>query len=242
MNKKLSHLKGFIAEEICKFHIKRAGFKIINSGKEWFDKDLADELVYNKSDSNNHTLNIFNKIIAKLPDFMIWRNLEEEDIEYKFVEVKYRKKLDKKSFVPSVTKKGYPYLKYECNNPKDDSLNVYKYMKNLEKLMILENDSLTNDLRNIEFYIYLVTSSDMEKKTNIYFGKVFGSFEKGYVVYFHEPKEVSERFGDVWKNYLDVANYLLDKKKIDKLYENESMLVYEDYKFTQEHIHTMLLS
>ena len=66
-------IKGLIAEEVFKFHIKRAGF------------------------------NIFNNIIAKLPDFMIWRDSQtSDDIEYKFVGVKFRAKLDSKVFVPTV--------------------------------------------------------------------------------------------------------------------------------------------
>ena len=236
-----TNIKGFIAEEICKFHLKRSGFNIINSGKEWFDKDLANKLTQQKPDNGNHTLNIFNNIIAKLPDFMIWRDLDnEKDIEYKFVEVKYRKTLDPKVFVPS-TVKGNPCLIYTCKDSKNDSLQVYKYMQNLENLMSLENKAL-DDLSNIEFYIYLVTNNDLNNHTNIFFGKVFGSEKKGYSVYFYAPNEVSVKFGYIWTNYMDVAKYLLENKKIENLYKREDLFIHEDYEFLQEHIKTMILS
>lgn len=242
MLNKSTNIKGFIAEEICKFHLNRAGFNIINSGKEWFDKDLADKLTQQKPANGNHTLNIFNNIIAKLPDFMIWRNSDKQkDIEYKFVEVKYRKTLDAKVFISSTDRSGYPYLKYTCKDATNDSLQVFKYMQNLENLMSLENSSL-DDLAKIEFYIYLITSDDLNNNTNILFGKVFGSKAKGYSIYFYAPNEVSVKFGNVWTNYLNVADYLLEHKKIDSLYAKESLYIHEEYEFLQKHIKNVILN
>jgi len=234
-------IKGFIAEEICKFHLQRAGFNIINSGKEWFDKDLADRLTQQAPKKKNATLNIFNNIIAKLPDFMIWRESDGSDeIEYKFVEVKYRANIDSKIFVPTVTQSGDKYLKYTCNDPKKDPLKVYKYMYNLERLMHLEYGE-HSDLSKIEFYIYLVTSSDTDAKTNIYFGKVYGSASKGYKIYFYAPQEVSSKFGQVWTNYLDVAKHLLDTK-VDILYKREPLFMGESYEYLQQQIKNIILN
>jgi len=240
MINKSQHVKGFIAEEICKFHLKRAGFNIINSGKEWFDKDLADKLITQKNDNNNFTLRIFNDIIAKLPDFMIWKD-DEKKIDYKFVEVKYRAMLDSKYFEDTIIKDGSPCIKYRCKNKKDDPLQVYKYMENLESIMYLV-DSKLNNIKDIEFYIYLVTRKDLNGKTNILFGKVFGNKKTGYTVYFYTPDIVAKKFSATWNNYLKVSQYLIGENKIDLIYDKEEFLVHENFEFIQEYIKTMILS
>ena len=237
-----THIKGFIAENLCRFHLQRAGFNIINSGKEWFDKELANKLTQQTPAVENTTLQVFNNIIARLPDFMIWKESKKKaDIDYKFVEVKYREKLDSKVFVASKDSKGYFYLKYKCKDAENDSLQVYKYMYNLERLMLLQNGALSN-LRDIEFYIYLVTRCDLQGNTNIYYGKVYGNSTAGYSIYFYAPKEVSQKFGNVWKNYIEVAEYLLENKKIETLYDKEMLYTHEDYEFLQRHIKNVVLS
>ncbi len=240
MINKSMHVKGFIAEEICKFHLKRAGFNLINSGKEWLDKDLADKLITKQPSKDEFTLKIFNDIIAKLPDFMIWKD-NEEKIDYSFVEVKYRKKLDKNFFKQTSKRDGTPYISYKCKNKNNDPLNVYKYMENLENIMHLVDDKL-NSLGDIDFYIYLVTREDLTGKTNILFGKVFGDKTKGYKVYFYTPDIVGKYFSKTWENYLDVSNYLINNNKIDSLYDKEALFIHEDFEFIQQHIKTMILS
>ena len=125
--KKELYLRGLIAEEICKFHLKRSGFNIINSGKEWFDKELANNLLVSAPKKSNLTLRIFNDIIAKLPDFMIWKSGDDE-IDYKFVEVKYRKILNPKIFKKSIKKDKTPYIKYKCTKYNDTTSSLYDYI------------------------------------------------------------------------------------------------------------------
>ncbi|MFA9374997.1 MAG: hypothetical protein ACERKK_12665 [Poseidonibacter sp.] len=238
MENESSNLKGFIAEEICKFHLRKAGYNIIDSGKEYYDQELADKLIkYPKED--NHTLNIFNNIIAKLPDMMVWKD-GEDDIDYRYVEVKYRNKLSKKYFTKEVNgNNSLPYLSYKINQNDAYELGLYKYMTNLENLMKIQNPKLT-DLRQIQFYVYLVTYEDFDGKPNIYLGKVFGSKDTYYKVYFYESKEVHTY--QEWANYKTIANYLLKNDVIRKIYDKEILFTNENNSNIKDIIQSIIFS
>lgn len=232
-----NNLKGLIAEEFCRFHLSKSGFNIINSGKEWFDKDLADTLIDRKAKKSNIPLLIFNNIISKLPDFMIWRETEEK-IEYKYVEVKYRAKLDPQYFKNKLTKHNIPYIRYECSE-KNDPLEIYKYIENLQNLKQIINET-KHQINDAEFYIYLVTNSNLEDRPDILFGKVFGDGNSGYSVYFYTPSIVEKSFNQTWPNYKSIANYLIENK-IETIYSKEFLLENESMDTIKKFIKTTIL-
>ena len=118
-----------------------------------------------------------------------------------------------------------------------DELNIYKYISNLQRLMLLiSEDDL--GVESIELYIYLITQNDLDDNTS----KVFGDSDSGYQIYFYSPETITDNFSSIWENYQSVAEYLLLEKRVDKIFEKERYLLHESIEYVQEHIKRMILN
>ena len=192
----LNSLKGKIGEEIAKYHFEKIGFKVIKTGKEeLFSKDLANLAGNFKSSkfqnkSTQLVFEIYNKILSKLPDLLIYKN-SENGLMIKFVEVKYRK-----------TFKKDKTLIIDENN---DDLQIKKYLDNLDnlyKLLGLDKDSVYQNWPDV--FVYLLTND------NIYFGKVFKKDNK-YELPLLTPSEVEKKYSKNWPGFRDVAEELINE-------------------------------
>jgi len=192
----LNSLKGKIGEEIAKYHFEKIGFKVIKTGKEeLFSKDLANLAGNFKSSkfqnkSTQLVFEIYNKILSKLPDLLIYKN-SENGLMIKFVEVKYRK-----------TFKKDKTLIIDENN---DDLQIKKYLDNLDnlyKLLGLDKDSVYQNWPDV--FVYLLTND------NIYFGKVFKKDNK-YELPLLTPSEVEKKYSKNWPGFKSVAEQLINE-------------------------------
>lgn len=216
---KTTFIKGLIAEEIAKFHFQNMDFKIIHTGKESLDSDLANvsnSINSFKNNENENTFDIYNSILSKLPDFMIWKN--SNNFEHKFVEVKYRKSLSNIKF----TNKGFEY-KVDFSHDSGDILDLRKYFLNLDKLFsMLDN---TKD-RWIDLYVYLVLSEDNHSEPNIFYGKVYKNKDHFKVDFFNiEHIDKTPNISFNWPNYKKIAEYITNNKPLFELFDKTELLI-----------------
>ena len=187
-NFKINHLKGKFAEDIAIYHFESMDFKVIKTGKEeLYSKELSN--VANKhnnkrdfqNNSNYIVFKIFNDVLSKLPDLLIYK--EADNFMIKFVEVKYRKIINQNN------------LKNFRVDEQKDELDLKKYFDNLDRLYKL----IFSDNKWPDIYVYLVTSDE------IYFGKVYKNKDH-YKVEFLTSQEVTTRFSKNWPNYKQIAD------------------------------------
>lgn len=212
-------IKGLIAEEIAKFHFENMGFNIIHTGKESFDKELADasySIDKFKNIENANTFQIYNTILSKLPDFMIWKN--SNDFEHKFVEVKYRKSLPNMHY----TQKGFLY-KVDFGGECEDVLDLRKYFLNLDRLFsFLENPKG----KWIDLYVYLILLDEKSNQPNIYYGKVWKNSDCFKVDFFNiEYIDNTQNISSNWPNYKKIAQYILQNKPLFELFNQTELMI-----------------
>lgn len=214
-----SFIKGLIAEEIAKFHFENMGFNIIHTGKESLDSDLANvsnSIKKFKNYENENIFNIYNTILSKLPDFMIWKN--NNDFEHKFVEVKYRKSLAKINF----TKKGFFY-KVDFNENSEDILKLRKYFLNLDNLFSMIK---TKNEEWIDLYVYLILIDEKNNQPNIFYGKVYKNNDHFKVDFFNvEHIDKTPKISFNWPNYKKIAEYITKNKPLFELFEKTELLI-----------------
>lgn len=184
----IHQLKGFIAEEIAKYHMLKLEYEVVPIGREKIEPELSNLLLYLRGNMGHvnslsqNSFNLFENTISKLPDFAVWKvdtSNAANKMTFRFLEVKYRSVVKK-------LKKHKSEDKYSLNiSIKDDGneLLIHKYIKNLTNLYgIASQDSDTN-INNIEFYIYLITILDNKYVPMI--GKVQTSGYSDYFTYLY---------------------------------------------------------
>lgn len=202
----LQLLKGKIAEEIAKYHFEQMNFKVVRTGKEMLFKDLI-ELEGNKDFDKNLVFNIYNKILSKLPDFIIYKNEDSKKI-MAFVEVKYRKHLN---LEPFKRENGYEYALHIYSNAKNneivENLEILKYINNLKHLHTIAN----NTKYLVDFYVYLIANN------NIYFGRVYENNDENkkgvgdYTLKLLTPEGVEKKY-DNWPGFKKIAEDKIKKE------------------------------
>ena len=193
----LNSLKGKIGEEIAKYHFEKIGFKVIKTGKEeLFSKDLANlagnlQLAKFQNKSTQLVFEIYNKILSKLPDLLIYKN-SKNGLMIKFVEVKYRKVFNFKEKILVIDKNR-------------DDLQIKKYLDNLDNLYTILGLNENNSYQNWpDVFVYLLTND------NIYFGKVFKKDNK-YELPLLTPSEVEKKYAKNWPGFRDIAEELINE-------------------------------
>lgn len=210
------------------------GFKVIHTGKESLDKDLADnsyKVNSFKNIENGNTFQLYNQILAKLPDFMIWKHNDEE-FEHKFVEVKYRSKLDD----ITLTNKGFDYeILLDSNH---DPLDLKKYFTNLDRVFSLLQDIKT---KWIDLYVYLIVGKSENDKPNIYYGKVWKN-DKGFKVQFLSIDSIdkSKYISKNWPNYKKIANYILSQQELFNLFNQPELMIRNSDQEIKDIVHSKL--
>ncbi len=95
----INHLKGFVAEEIARYHMGKMSYKVVSIGREKIEPVLSDLLLSIRSsmghlsDKSKETFGVFESTISKLPDYAIWKNSTvsgKNIMTFRFLEVKYR--------------------------------------------------------------------------------------------------------------------------------------------------------
>jgi len=206
---KLNTIKGFIAEEIAKWHFEKMGFTVTRLGREHIDFDYTQTASYlrgkktaieGQTKKQDKTLDLYESTICKLPDFKIWKIVEGEKFFFRFIEVKERAEIQ-----------GASEFEYDFTV---DELQISKYAENLLNLA----GSKITDLKEIELFIYLICLSDQKKAPNIFMGKVKGQSEN-FKIKFFDPAKVNNIFGDnakdafkgLWGGYGPPAMAILEK-------------------------------
>jgi len=132
-------MKGFVAEEIARYHMQKIEYKVVPIGREKIEPELSDLLLYIRgsmshlSKESNESFSIFESVISKLPDYAVWKNTTSSGkniMTFRFLEVKYRDSIAKLKH--HATENKYS-LNIEAKNDYNE-LGVHKYIKNLKNL------------------------------------------------------------------------------------------------------------
>jgi len=244
----IPQLKGFIAEEIAKYHFKKLEYNIVPIGREKIEPELSDLLLFirgNIAHLNNQSANsfqLFENTISKLPDYAIWKispGNSENMMTFRFVEVKYRTKVLN-------LKKHKTDNKYYLNITTQDDQNellVHKYINNLQNLYGISNKTVHDTtIDNIDFYIYLITIIDGKHTPLI--GKVSSSSYSDFYVYFYTPEQLEKtKLLNLWgKDYAIISNYFMNNNKLERVFSNDFLvpLINKDKDQIINHIITYL--
>jgi hypothetical protein len=230
----IDQLKGFVAEEISKYHMEKLEYKVVPIGREKIEPELSDLLLFIRGNMGHlnkqsaESFKIFENTISKLPDYAIWKispENRENMMTFRFMEVKYR---------TSITnlKKHKTKNVYYVNIKKEDDFNqlqVHKYINNLQNLYgISSNDTDNNKIDNIEFYLYIITIIDGKHVPLI--GKVKLSNLSNYsdfYTYLYTPEQLQSEINimKLWGiDYNTIAQYFMNNNKIDYMFSNEFLI------------------
>ena len=227
----LNQLKGFVAEEIARYHMLKLQYKVVPIGREKIEPELSDLLLFIRGNmahlnkQSAESFRLFENTISKLPDYAIWKispQHQENMMTFRFLEVKYRTTV--KNLKKHKTKDIY-YL----NIKKDDDQNellVHKYINNLQNLYgISSNDTENNKIDNIEFYIYLITIIDGKHVPLI--GKVTSSSYSDFYTYLYTPQQLQndtsilKLWGD---NYNTIAKFFMNENKLEYMFSDKFLI------------------
>ena len=226
----INQLKGFIAEEIARYHMEKLEYKVVPIGREKIEPELSDLLLFirgNMAHLNQQSANsfkVFENTISKLPDYAIWKispNAYENMMTFRFLEVKYRTKVTK-------IKKHETEDKYSLNIKKSDDENellVHKYIKNLQNLYGISTDGKDSSINNIEFYIYLITIIDGKHTPLI--GKVVTSQYSDYYTYLYTPKQLAKniQLNKLWgEDYERISKYFSKDNNIEYIFSDDFLI------------------
>ena len=224
----INHLKGFVAEEIAKYHMLKLQYKVVPIGREKIEPELSDLLLFirgnmahlNKQSAN--TFNLFENTISKLPDYAIWKispSAGENMMTFRFLEVKYRTKVEN-------LKKHATKDKYSLNITIDDDhtqLQLYKYIDTLQKLYGISSGQQKVD--DIEFYIYLITIIDGKHTPLI--GKIKSSGYSDFYTYLYTPEQLKKEnnLKLLWGNDYDIiATYFTNDNNLEYMFNDDFLI------------------
>ncbi|WP_018675569.1 hypothetical protein [Riemerella columbina] len=227
-----TNLKGFIAELICEYHFSKLNYNVIPLGNEKISGLLpsistlfsVDDAIVKDGTYDSNTFSILQNLTQHLPDFVIWKlayiqNFNSNRIPNKnilkisFVEVKYRRSIKSRD------------LNIE-NSEGNDPLSLYKYLNFIEE-KAKENNL---DINLIDFYVYLITYDNRNKKHIILFGKVLKNPEKEGSYKLNLYDKVRDNFnrktGNKWDDYNRLLDFLQfeDSKKLNYLF-NQNFII-----------------
>jgi len=227
----IAQLKGFIAEEIAKYHFNKLEYNVVPIGREKIEPELSDILLFirgNMAHLNSQSANsfkLFENTISKLPDYAIWKispQNHENMMTFRFVEVKYRTNVINLKHHKSEDK-------YSLNiTAKDDKngLLVHKYINNLQNLYGISNSDIKeNKIDHIDFYIYLITIIDGKHVPLI--GKVMSSSYSDYYIYLYTPKQLQKATNlvNMWgKDYEKVSNFFMKYDKLEQIFSDDFLV------------------
>lgn len=227
----INQLKGFVAEEIARYHMEKLEYNVVPIGREKIEPELSDLLLFirgnmkhlNKQSANS--FNLFENTISKLPDYAIWKispSAGENMMTFRFVEVKYRSKVEK---LKKHKTKDFYYLNIKIQDDENELL-VHKYIENLQNLYGLTiNDTKENKINNIEFYIYLVTIIDGKHTPLI--GKVVTSEYSDFYTYLYTPEQLAKETNikKLWGNDYDtIANFFMNNNRLEYIFNEEFLI------------------
>ncbi len=227
----IPQLKGFIAEEIAKYHFHKLQYNVVPIGREKIEPELSDLLLFirgNMAHLNNQSANsfkLFENTISKLPDYAIWKiapQNQENMMTFRFVEVKYRTNVI--NLKHHKTKDIY-YLNITEKDDQNELL-VHKYINNLQNLYGISNTNVKeNKIDNIDFYIYLITIIDGKHTPLI--GKVLSSSYSDFYVYLYTPEQLKKATNllNLWgKDYQTVSKYFMKNDKLEQIFSDEFLV------------------
>ena len=224
----INHLKGFVAEEIARYHMLKLQYKVVPIGREKIEPELSDLLLFirgnmahlNKQSAN--TFNLFEHTISKLPDYAIWKispKAGENMMTFRFLEVKYRSKINN-------LKKHTTKDKYSLNIKIEDDhteLQLFKYIDTLQKLYGLTSDKQKID--DIEFYIYLITIIDGKHTPLI--GKIKSSGYSDFYTYLYTPEQLKKETNlqNLWGNdYETISTFFMDDNNLEYMFSDKFLI------------------
>ncbi len=227
----LSQLKGYISEEIAKYHMQKLEYTVVPIGREKIDPDLSDLLLFIRGNMGyfnteaKNSFQLFERTISKLPDFALWKITTSSEkanvMSFKFLEVKYRTNVLKLTKHASEDKYSLNIQKSNDNN----ELLVHKYIENLSSLFRVSTDNQKNSINDIEFYIYLITL--IEGRHTPLIGKIIPSTYSDYFTYLYTPEQFAKN-ADLklnWGNDYDViANFFMQENKLDTIFSNNFLI------------------
>ena len=226
---KLEQLKGFVAEEVAKYHLEKLSYKVVPIGREKIEPDLSDLLLFIRNTLNHSSprseksFNLFENTISKLPDYLVWKlspKKSENVLTFRFVEVKYRSSKD--VLTPN---DGKYHINFEKSSD-HENMQVVKYINNLVNLYTVSTaEKEPCSIDDLEFYIYLVAIID-SKHTPL-LGKVATSKYSDFYAYFYTPEQITKvpEIANTWsKDYKAIADFIMKDGKLDKLFGNDFLI------------------
>ena len=226
----LNHLKGFVAEEIAKYHMLKLQYKVVPIGREKIEPELSDLLLFirgNMAHLNQQSANsfkLFENTISKLPDYAIWKispKAGENMMTFRFLEVKYRTNIAK-------IKKHTTEDKYSLNIKIQDDENellVHKYINNLQNLYGISTDGKDNKINNIEFYIYIITIIDGKHTPLI--GKVVSSNYSDFYTYLYTPEQLQKENNliKLWgSDYNTISQFFMADDNLEYMFSDKFLI------------------
>lgn len=223
----IPELRGYITEEIAKYHMQKLRYKVVPIGREKIEQELSDLLLFIRNSMNHinktsqDTFNLFENTISKLPDYAIWK-VEKNSMTFRFLEVKFRNTIDK-------LKMHDKENKYSLNikiSDDQNELNIFKYIKNLQNLYGISNDNnKSSKIDNIEFYIYVITKIDDKYVPLI--GKIQSSTYSDFFTYLYTPEQLNDHknLKALWGEEYDiVSNFFMKNNKLEHIFSEDFLV------------------
>jgi len=226
----INQLKGFIAEEIARYHMLKLEYKVVPIGREKIEPELSDLLLFTRgnmahlNNANANSFKLFESTVSKLPDYAIWKMTPRSGsntMAFRFLEVKYRTEVVNLILHTSGTKYS---LNIKIENDQNE-LSVHKYIKNLQNLYTISAEQKEHKIDDIEFYIYLITIIDGKHTPLI--GKILSSAYSDFYTYLYTPNQLSKATDliNVWgKDYKIITDYLMNMQMLDKMFKNDFLI------------------
>ena len=226
----INQLKGFISEEIARFHMEKLQYNVVPIGREKLEPELSDLLLFIRGNFGHinqqsaETFKVFENTISKLPDYAIWKlspKAGENMMTFRFLEVKYRTNVKN-------LKKHSTQDKYSLNiKIKDDEneLLVYKYINTLQNLYGISSNIKNNKIDNIEFYIYLITI--INGKHTPLIGKVVSSTYSDFYTYLYTPTQLKKdkTLEKLWgSDYYIIADFFTKNDNLEYMFSEEFLI------------------
>lgn len=223
-------LKGFISEEIAKYHMQKLEYNVVPIGREKIEPELSNLLLFIRGNmghlnkQNKNSFELFEKTISKLPDYAIWKTTptpKANVMTFRFLEVKYRTHISK-------LKKHATDDKYYLNITKQDDeqeLSIHKYIENLSNLFGISTNNTNKSINDIEFYIYLITIIDGKNTPLI--GKITTSEYSDYFTYLFTPEQLAKTpsLKALWGNDYDkIASFFMNDGKLDSMLSDSFLI------------------